>query len=364
MAEIRLKGIAKKFGSDVFALHPTDLVINDGEFLTLLGPSGCGKTTTLRMIAGLEEPTDGEIHFDEKRIDRLAPGKRNVAMVFQNYALYPHLTVRGNLEYPLKKRGVPQEQRTRQVQRTAEILHIGELLERRPRQLSGGQQQRVALGRAMIRDPSVFLFDEPLSNLDAQLRSVMRAELTRLHGEIRKTMVYVTHDQLEAMTMSDRIVVLYLGRIQQVGTPQEIYSRPANRFVASFVGTPSMNFIDASLTGDSNARHLALPVGVSATLDVGSLDLADGQPVVAGVRPEHITIGQGGIPATVTLVEDLGHEAQVSFRIDETPFIARAAAGMRARPGDAIEVGFMPAAIHLFDPATGVRIETRDRTHA
>jgi ABC-type sugar transport system ATPase subunit len=364
MAEIRLNGIAKRFGNDVYALHPTDLTIRNGEFLTLLGPSGCGKTTTLRMIAGLEDPSAGEIHFDEKRIDRLTPGKRNVAMVFQNYALYPHMTVRGNLEYPLKKRGVPQDQRARQVQRTAEILHIGELLERRPRQLSGGQQQRVALGRAMIRDPAVFLFDEPLSNLDAQLRAVMRAELTRLHDEISKTMVYVTHDQLEAMTMSDRIVVLYLGRIQQVGTPKEIYSRPANRFVASFVGTPAMNFIDGRIARDGGDFSVALMDGASAALAVGTAGLEDGRAVVAGVRPEHITIGGGGIPARVTLVEDLGHEAQVSLRVGSSDFIARAPAGIRLGIGETLAIGFEPSAVHLFDPADGIRIETRDNIHA
>jgi multiple sugar transport system ATP-binding protein len=358
MAQIRLNRIAKRFGDDSYAVQPTDLVIGDGEFLSLLGPSGCGKTTTLRMIAGLENPTEGEILFDDTRVDLLPPGKRNVAMVFQNYALYPHLTVRGNLEYPLRKRGVAKAERDQKVSRTAETLHISELLDRRPRQLSGGQQQRVALGRALIRDPQAFLFDEPLSNLDAQLRSVMRTEISRLHNSIRKTMIYVTHDQVEAMTMSDRIVVMYRGNVQQVGTPQEIYARPANRFVASFVGSPSMNFIEGR-TAVVDGKPVFLSSDGAVKLGLCPSAARSGErPSVLGVRPEHITVGSGGISAIVSLVEDLGHEKQLVLRIGDCDVRARAAPSVRLDTGERASVGFDPDALHFFDPS-GSRIDFR-----
>ena len=353
MTQIKLKGLAKRFGTEGYSLQPTDLDIRDGEFLTFLGPSGCGKTTTLRMIAGLEEPSEGEIWFGDRRVDRIVPGQRNIAMVFQNYALYPHLTVRGNLEYPLKKRGIPKEQHASLVQRTAETLQIVELLERRPKQLSGGQQQRVALGRAMIREPNVFLFDEPLSNLDAQLRSVMRAELTRLHQTIGKTMLYVTHDQLEAMTMSDRIVILNRGEIQQVGTPDEIYHRPANRFVASFVGTPAMNFFNGVVNSDE--RGIFLQTDWGALKIVGD-NVGPGRILVAGARPENIHVGEGEVMATVKLVENLGHETQLMLTVGNGDLTVRASPSLRASFGDRLPITFDMAGIHLFDFETGNRI--------
>ncbi|MEJ1157292.1 ABC transporter ATP-binding protein [Prosthecomicrobium sp. N25] len=361
MADITLQAVEKRFPDGTVAVHALDLAIADGEFLTLLGPSGCGKTTTLRMIAGLETLTAGQILFGTTRIDPLAPGRRNIAMVFQNYALYPHLTVRGNLEYPLRKRGVPKAERAPMIERTARMLHIGELLDRRPRQLSGGQQQRVALGRAMIRDPAVFLFDEPLSNLDAQLRSAMRAELIRLHAQLGKTMVYVTHDQLEAMTMSTRIAVMFKGRLQQIGTPAEIYGRPANRFVAGFVGTPSMNFVDGEV-----AAGPAGPVFRSATLadlpltGLPAGSVAAGEPVAAGFRSEHVALGAGADAATVSVVEALGHETLVLLAAGATEIAVRASADVGLKAGDRVPFAIAPERVHLFRVSDGTRIPRSD----
>jgi len=356
VTKIKFTGVQKQFPGGSNALESLDLTIDDGEFITLLGPSGCGKTTTLRLLAGLETLTKGEIFFNDKRIDQLAPAKRNIALVFQNYALYPHMTVRGNLEYPLKKHDVPKAERTAKIDAVATILQIEELLERKPRQLSGGQQQRVALGRAMIRDPAVFLFDEPLSNLDAQLRATMRVELTRLHARLRKTMVYVTHDQLEAMTMSTRIVVMLKGHLQQVGTPAEIYSRPANRFVAGFVGTPSMSFLDGAI-GASTAgpifksglpQEIALPASAKAVPDTR---------IVAGIRSEHVTIGEGTSSGDVVSFEAVGHETLVTLATAAGPLTARAAPDIGVRVGDRIAFHIADAAVHFFDTGSGVRIE-------
>ena len=333
MAAIRTEALRKAFPDGTVALRGLDLVVAQGEFLTLLGPSGCGKSTTLRMLAGLEAPTAGRIAFDGVRVDGWGPARRNVAMVFQNYALYPHMTVRGNLEYPLRKRGVPRTERIARVARTAASLHLEPLLNRRPRQLSGGQQQRVALGRAMIRDPSVFLLDEPLSNLDAQLRTAMRAELVRIHRETGCTMVYVTHDQLEAMTMSDRIAVMRGGKLQQVGTPDAIYRAPANRFVAGFVGTPAMNFLPARL------------VVAGAPEDA-----------VAGVRPEHVRLGGPGA-WEVARVEPTGHETLVTVRAPHgAEVVARVPAPFSFHPGAPVDVAFDPGHVHLFDDRTGERL--------
>jgi len=354
MTAITLKGLAKRFGQSNYSLQPTDLTIADGEFLTLLGPSGCGKTTTLRMIAGLESPSEGEIWFGNQRVDVIAPGQRNIAMVFQNYALYPHLTVRGNLAYPLKKRRVPVHEHDGKIGLAAEMLRITELLDRKPRELSGGQQQRVALGRAMIRDPNVFLFDEPLSNLDAQLRTAMRAELMRLHKALGKTMVYVTHDQLEAMTMSDRIVILNGGKIQQVGTPADVYKRPANQFVASFVGTPAINFFDATVSGNTDAACLRTAWG---TIQLKTTSLELGRKVVVGVRPENIVVGQGNIVAQVKLVENLGHEIQLVLRLGYDEFTVRAAPTATVSVGENVAIAIDSEAIHLFEPSSGNLIQ-------
>jgi len=356
MARITLERLRKSFGEGAAAVHDLDLEVEDGEFLTLLGPSGCGKTTTLRMIAGLETPSAGRILFDGKPVEKLAPARRNVAMVFQNYALYPHLTVAGNLDYPLRKRGVPRAERERRVRETAAMLQIEELLGRRPRQLSGGQQQRVALGRAMIREPSAFLLDEPLSNLDAQLRASMRAELIRLHREIGRTMVYVSHDQLEAMTMSDRIVIMHRGRLQQVGTPHEVYNRPANRFIAGFIGTPAMNLIDGELDGANGTLRFRAP-GLSLPVDPLLAQGGGRRAVTVGIRPEHVSVAGGDVPAEVSVVEPVGHESLVILRLPGgAEVIARAPAESGLKPPQQIAIGLDARHLHLFDREDGRRI--------
>jgi multiple sugar transport system ATP-binding protein len=367
MANVVLSNVQKRFADGTIAVHDFSLEVEDGEFLTFLGPSGCGKTTTLRMVAGLETPSAGTIHFGNRRIDDLEPAERNVAMVFQSYALYPHMTVAENLAYPLRKRGVPKPERDTRVGATAKLLQIEPLLARRPKQLSGGQQQRVALGRAIIRDPDVFLLDEPLSNLDATLRAYMRAELVQLHRRIRKTMIYVTHDQVEAMTMSTRIAVMHQGRLQQVGPPNEVYERPVNRFVASFVGTPAINFIDGRISVGGHGLEfvsdgLVFPIGDH----VSGADFHAGRSVVAGIRPEDVMIGGevlghgvGGGDAEVLVVEPLGHETLVVLRVGTSQVVARAPARSDVRPGQRLPFSINPQRVHLFDSATGDRIASR-----
>ncbi|KAA9008805.1 ABC transporter ATP-binding protein [Histidinibacterium aquaticum] len=354
MANVTFRNVRKSFGEFV-ALEELDLHINEGEFVALLGPSGCGKSTTLRMLAGLEFPTSGEIMIGDRVVNDLAPGKRDIAMVFQSYALYPHMSVGENIGYPLKKRGIKGRERDDAVQKAAELLQLDALLDRKPKQLSGGQQQRVALGRALVRDPQVFLLDEPLSNLDAKLRSYMRAELIELHRRLGKTMVYVTHDQLEAMTMASRIAVMHGGRVQQFDTPDAIYNRPANRFVAGFIGTPPMNQVEGTVEGGHfiTGGH-KVPIDRSAYADA----LRDG-PVVLGVRPEAITIGKGeGLPATVRLAENTGHETIVTLELpDRTRISARVEAARRLDVGHSVALTFDPDAIHLFEAsATGARL--------
>jgi multiple sugar transport system ATP-binding protein len=289
MADVVFSNVRKAFGNFV-AVDDLNLSIEQGEFVSLLGPSGCGKTTTLRMLAGLEFPTSGEIRIGDRVVNDVEPGKRDIAMVFQSYALYPHMTVAKNIAYPLKKRGVPRAEREQMVAKAAEMLQLTPLLDRKPRQLSGGQQQRVALGRALVRDPKVFLLDEPLSNLDAKLRGYMRAELVELHARLGRTMVYVTHDQLEAMTMSDRIAIMLDGKLQQFAPPQEVYRAPANRFVAGFIGTPSMNLIDGELRQENGnwvfeAPGLTLPVGsLRETAQAGRPPLVRG-PSTSALAP-------------------------------------------------------------------------------
>lgn len=313
MAEVVFSKVQKKFGAFT-AVHGLDLAITEGEFVSLLGPSGCGKTTTLRMLAGLEFPSDGKIRIGDRVVNNLAPGERDIAMVFQSYALYPHMTVADNMAYPLKKRGVPKAERKVAVAKTAELLQLTELLNRKPRQLSGGQQQRVALGRALVRDPQVFLLDEPLSNLDAKLRGYMRVELVELHRRLGRTMVYVTHDQLEAMTMSDRIAVMEGGKLQQFAPPSEVYAEPANRFVASFIGTPGMTLMDGELSQTGgvwtfNAPGLSMPVGpLTGAAKTGAACL--------GIRPEHVSIGTGPISGIIQVVEKTGHENIVIIGLD------------------------------------------------
>ncbi|HET7796013.1 MAG TPA: sn-glycerol-3-phosphate ABC transporter ATP-binding protein UgpC [Rhizobacter sp.] len=321
MATLQLSGLRKSFG-DVEMLHGIDLEVSDGEFLVFVGPSGCGKSTLLRCIAGLEEITAGELRIDGRVVNEVPPAERGIAMVFQSYALYPHMSVAENMAFGLRLAGYSKEQMKAAVQRAAQILQIEHLLERKPKALSGGQRQRVAIGRAIVRKPGVFLFDEPLSNLDAALRVQMRVELARLHRELRTTMVYVTHDQVEAMTLADRIVVVNAGRIEQVGAPLELYHRPVNKFVAAFIGTPKMNFIDATLV---DANHVLLKDGTRVPVagDAAARAAFVGQPVTLGIRPEHVAADgqqtEGAVKAFVQLAEHLGDTTYLHLTAGDSP---------------------------------------------
>jgi multiple sugar transport system ATP-binding protein len=334
---VTFEHVSKRFG-DVVAVDDLDLDVADREFLVLLGPSGCGKTTALRMIAGLEEPTEGAIRIGGERVDGIDPKNRDLAMVFQSYALYPHKTVRQNIEFPLRSRDVPHDERARLVGEVAAQLGLEELLGRKPRELSGGQRQRVALARAIVRRPAVFLMDEPLSNLDAKMRTATRAELVELHERLGTTFVYVTHDQVEAMTMGSRVAVLNDGRLQQVGPPQEVYDRPANIFVAQFIGSPPMNVASASLV------PTLVPSGAPADVRIG-------------VRPEHLHFAADGVPARVRVVEALGHERHVLCRLpDGSDVIVRLPSSVEAPvEGTDVHLTAAPEHVHLFDGVTGAR---------
>lgn len=325
MSGVKLENIVKCYGK-LEVVHGIDLEVQEKEFVVLVGPSGCGKSTTLRMIAGLEEITAGDLHIDDRLVNRVAPKDRDVAMVFQNYALYPHLKVFENIAFGLRIRKEPKAQINKTVEEVSEILGLTPYLDRRPAELSGGQRQRVAMGRAIVRHPKVFLFDEPLSNLDAKLRTQMRAEIKRLHKQLEATSVYVTHDQVEAMTLADRIVVMNDGNIEQIGTPMELFNNPANTFVASFIGSPPMNQLSAVI------RHTAAGF-VAAVNDTeikipDNLDVTDGQDVVVGVRPEHFTLtpgeGASAVPITLDLVEPLGSEALLHASVGEHTLIVKA----------------------------------------
>ncbi|MBS1301494.1 ABC transporter ATP-binding protein [Loktanella sp. SALINAS62] len=360
MAEVVFSNVQKKFGTFT-AVHGLDLNINEGEFVSLLGPSGCGKTTTLRMLAGLEFPSSGDIRIGSRVVNDLAPGERDIAMVFQSYALYPHMTVGDNMAYPLKKRGVKKAEREAAVAKTAELLQLTPLLSRKPRQLSGGQQQRVALGRALVRDPQVFLLDEPLSNLDAKLRGYMRVELVELHRRLGRTMVYVTHDQLEAMTMSDRIAVMEGGKLQQFAPPAEVYAEPANRFVASFIGTPGMTLMDGDLTRQDGCWTFSAP-GLS--LPVGPLkDIAQPGPACFGVRPEHVRIGEGPVSGLVQVVEKTGHENIVIIGLEGGQRLTgRVPAPQSWTIGESVRLSFDTDFAHIF--AAGTHGERLNLTQA
>jgi multiple sugar transport system ATP-binding protein len=344
--DVRYAGVGKQF-QQVAALVDLNLTVPDGTFLVLLGPSGCGKTTALRIAAGLEQPTSGRLLLGGQDVTEVPPRRRDVAMVFQSYALYPHLTVGENIAYPLRVRKVPKPERAGQAQRVADLLDIGTLLDRKPRQLSGGQRQRVALARAIIRQPSVFLMDEPLSNLDAQLRTQMRAELKHLQRQLAVTTLYVTHDQVEAMTMADQVAVLRHGRLQQLATPQQLYARPANLFVATFCGSPPMNVLAGEL---ADGRFTRPEGAIEARTPAGR------GPVKLGFRPEHARLAAAGapgsLPAEVYAVEPLGNETLVALRLGEDLVTVRTPAGTRAATGDRCGVLLDPAHLHFFDPET------------
>ncbi|CAG0998079.1 MAG: sn-glycerol-3-phosphate ABC transporter ATP-binding protein UgpC [Rhizobiaceae bacterium] len=349
MAAVTLSGVEKHFGTFT-ALQRLDLTIADGEFLVLLGPSGCGKTTTMRIVAGLEDPSAGAIHIGERMVNDVRPKDRDVAMVFQNYGLYPHMSVEDNIGYPLKVRGVPRGDRSARIRHAAEKVELGPLLDRKPRQLSGGQRQRVALARAIVRTPQVFLMDEPLSNLDAKLRVTMRAEIKHLQNELGVTTIYVTHDQIEAMTLADRVAVMSQGRIQQLGTPEEIYDRPANLFVAGFIGSPPMNLI----SGQLSAGTFTAP-----QIDLGGLSPASSGSVVLGVRPEDITVADDAdadFRGSVYAVELTGESNLVTVLLGRERVIARASRAWRGRTGETIGLRADRSRLHFFDRETGVRI--------
>lgn len=355
MAGVSLKSVNKKYGN-VEAIHSIDLEVNDGEFLVLVGPSGCGKSTLLRMIAGLEEITDGTISIEDRVVNDVPASQRNLSMVFQSYALYPHMSVRKNLAFGLSNMKMPKPEIERRVDDAARILQIGELMERKPRQLSGGQKQRVAIGRAIVREPQLFLFDEPLSNLDAELRVQMRVELAGLYNRLGTTMIYVTHDQVEAMTMATRIAVLSNGHLEQLGTPYELYNCPQNRFVASFIGSPKMNMMEAAVAG-----------GAVMLEDFGSLELApevsDG-PLTVGVRPSQFIVGVGGdVGATgkVILVEYLGSEMFVHVQLpSDRVMMVQASGDAQFKLGDELRLGILRDSAHYFDSA-GLRVPLFDK---
>ena len=353
MARVAMRSLNKKY-DEVHAVIDVNLEIRDQEFVVLVGPSGCGKTTTLRMVAGLESITGGQISIDEKVVNELPPMDRDIAMVFQNYALYPHMTVYDNMAFGLKMRKFDKAEIKRRVDRAAAILDIGMLLTRKPRQLSGGQRQRVALGRAIVRDPKVFLFDEPLSNLDAKLRVAMRTEIKELHQRLKTTTVYVTHDQIEAMTMADKIVVMHDGIVEQIGTPLELYDRPANQFVAGFIGSPAMNFLKGKVKANGRAGFEG-PNGV--TLPLASAPASsDGRPAVYGVRPEHFTIADDGAEAEIVVVEPTGSETQVFAKLGGEQVVAVFRERHQFNPGDKVKLKPNPSLVHLFDEATGKRL--------
>ncbi len=353
MASVGIRDVRKSFGATAI-IHGVSVAIQDGEFVVLVGPSGCGKSTLLRMIAGLENITAGEIRIGDRVVNNVPPKERDVAMVFQNYALYPHMTVADNMAFSLKLRGAPQSEIAQRVKGAADILGLGPYLERYPRQLSGGQRQRVAMGRAIVRDPQVFLFDEPLSNLDAKLRVQMRTEIKELHQRLKTTTVYVTHDQIEAMTMADKIVVMHDGIVEQIGTPLELYDKPANQFVAGFIGSPAMNFLKGKIAVNGNAAFEG-PMGVKLPLGNAPAQ-SDGRPAVYGIRPEHFTIADEGAEAEIVVVEPTGSETQVFAKLGGEEIVAVFRERHQFNPGDKIRLKPDQRVVHLFDEATGQRL--------
>jgi multiple sugar transport system ATP-binding protein len=364
MATVTFDHVWKRYSGNVVAVNDFSLDIQDEEFLVLVGPSGCGKTTSLRMIAGLEEISEGTLKIGERVVNDLAPKDRDVAMVFQSYALYPHMSVYDNLAFGLKLRKVPKADIDRRVREAAKTIELSNLLDRKPKQLSGGQRQRVALGRAIVREPAVFLMDEPLSNLDAKLRVATRAEIARLHQRLRTTIVYVTHDQVEAMTMGTRIAVMSAGILQQVGPPQVLYDHPLNKFVAGFIGSPAMNFIDVQLDreGDRAFVHddvIRFPLPDHLRAEAGS---TSGRPLTVGFRPEHIDVGpaaegRAGFQAHCDVVEFLGNEELLHTTVGEHEVVALIDSSHRVKPGDVIDFHVPLEKLHLFDRESGLALD-------
>jgi len=354
VASLSLDRVSKRFG-DVGVVDQVSVDIADGEFAILVGPSGCGKSTLLRMVAGLEQPSGGEIRIGGHVVNDDPPKVRDIAMVFQNYALYPHMTVADNMSFGLRMAGRPPAEIATRLEGAARMLGLQHLLARKPRALSGGQRQRVAMGRAIMRDPKVFLFDEPLSNLDAQLRVQMRVEIRELQQRLGTTTIYVTHDQVEAMTMADRIVVMNGGRVEQAGRPLEVYDRPANRFVAGFIGSPAMNLLDGHAR--RTADGLVFEAAGGLRLPLPDARVEDGQPVVYGLRPEHLTLAGEGVEAEVGVVECTGHETQMQVQLGPARLMALLRERTQHKPGDKVRIAADVARCHLFDAASGARIE-------
>jgi multiple sugar transport system ATP-binding protein len=356
MASVNISNVQKAYGS-MRVIHGVDVDINDGEFVVLVGPSGCGKSTLLRMIAGLETISGGDISIGSRVVNDMPPKQRDIAMVFQSYALYPHMTVSENMAFSLRLKGASPEEKKEKVAQAAAILGLESLLERYPKELSGGQRQRVAMGRAIVRDPQVFLFDEPLSNLDAKLRVQMRAEIKQLHQRLGTTTVYVTHDQIEAMTMADKIVVMRDGKVEQIGSPMELYDTPTNLFVASFIGSPGMNFLSGTIKADARS---VFETSAGARLNLGftAADTLTDRPLVMGVRPERVEVaGDGeGLPATVSVVEPTGAETVLVVRHGSETITVSTDARSKFTVGSRIGLHIAPENVHLFDKATGTRL--------
>ncbi|WP_182178782.1 ABC transporter ATP-binding protein [Methylobacterium radiotolerans] len=351
MASVGIREVRKAFGS-TNVLHGVSVDIRDGEFVILVGPSGCGKSTLLRMIAGLENISGGEIRIGERVVNDVPPKERDIAMVFQNYALYPHLTVRENMAFSMRIRKAPASEIDLRVNKAAQILGLTHLLDRYPRQLSGGQRQRVAMGRAIVRDPQVFLFDEPLSNLDAKLRVAMRTEIKELHQRLKTTTIYVTHDQIEAMTMADRIVVMHDGVVEQIGPPLELYDRPDNLFVAGFIGSPAMNFVPGRVRANGRLTFTT-ETGLSIPLADAPAGV-DGRPLILGVRPEHFDLAPDGIAAEVVVVEPTGSETMLAVRAGGQDLTCVLRERVREQPGETVSL--RPNRVHFFDAETGRRL--------
>ena len=354
MANVTLRSVKKAYPNGFEAIKGVDVDVPDGQFCVLVGPSGCGKSTMLRLVAGLEKLTAGRIVLDGRDVAPLDPSERDIAMVFQNYALYPHMSVFDNMAYGLRIRGLARSEIARRVQETATLLGLETLLQRKPRQLSGGQRQRVAMGRAIVREPKLFLFDEPLSNLDAKLRVTMRAEIRRLQRRLGVTSLYVTHDQVEAMTLGDRLLVLHLGVPVQLATPMEVFDRPANAYVAGFIGTPAMNLLDATLTAGGTAARLT--GGLLLPFADGRRDGTEGRKLTVGIRPEHVQVTTGGMAYAVDLVEPLGSETVLLGRMPDETMLSVKVPGVWTG-GERAEVAIPSANLHVFDAESGMRLD-------